>query len=593
MTKDPQRVSAGITSLEGGVDGGRPPNLLPENKCADALNATFRGGYARHRLPYKKLNATMPSGRFQHGAFFDGSSSPCLIAVISGRFYRISLTDYSVLEFTPNNDANSARKRIGWSVTADKWWIYQDNENTPLIYDGAGARRSDVNNGEIPTGNVMSYGRGRITLALPDRTSFRMGDLFGSSSGTRLYDYRDSILKFTENSYLNEGGDFTARVFGSPLNAGPIVAITNIADLDTSLGQGPTMVFTTNCVFSINAPYDRTVWKELNSPIQTVAMINYGATGQNSTTLVNGDIFYRSLDGIRSLIMASRDFSSWGNTPVSTEIGAYLGYDDSWLLEWGSSVVFDNRLISTISPVMTTYGVYHRGLAVLDFDLISSMGERSRPAWEGIWTGLRVLQLVKGYKGGMERLWIFALNSSNEIELWEMPKTGNEDDLITTTQPITWSISGRSDGFGSPRDLKILKCGELFLDDIQGSVTAAVQYREDQQYAIRDWHTTTVCSDVTNSCTTDCVTPSNLRAQVRAKIRLPQPSEVAYEQDRKQTRTFFEVQPKITLTGTCRLRALGMHAKPMPETDTYEEQPSTCYESQAGSDSILTSNVIH
>src|SRR6185295_16706260 len=94
----------------------------------------------------------------------------------------------------------------------------------------------------------------------------------------------------------------------------------------------------------------------------------------NSFVLVNTDAWYRSLDGIRSFIMAQRQFNSGpGNTPMSNEIDQFIDSDSEQWLEWGSAVLFDNRLLQTVSPQMTPNGVYHRGLAVLDFTLTSSM----------------------------------------------------------------------------------------------------------------------------------------------------------------------------------------------------------------------------
>src|ERR1041385_6903574 len=86
---------------------------------------------------------------------------------------------------------------------------------------------------------------------------------------------------------------------------------------DTALGQGPMLVGTPNVVFTVNLPFDRTTWKNLAEALQTANPI-VGPVSQDSVINVNGDLWYRSLDGIRSYITAQRQFNgAWGNTPQS------------------------------------------------------------------------------------------------------------------------------------------------------------------------------------------------------------------------------------------------------------------------------------
>ncbi|MES2367029.1 MAG: hypothetical protein V4563_14230 [Pseudomonadota bacterium] len=652
METDPKRLVAGTINLAGGIDSGRAPNTLAVNQAAFAVNTTMRGGFANSRPPLTKKPATIPQGRFQHAAFFDGTGTPMIMLVVDGHFYRINPETYEVQEFTGNrhasvftvndfvtpaiastvnvnvgvtenfnlkypvliiglfeytltaivsdtvitvrndfhsagdtiprgtavnfiaDDENPASDTMGWSVQAENYWIYQNNRSLPVIFDGASMRRADIRRSEIPVGNVIEYGMGRLTVALPDRKSFRMGDLVGGPSGTLTFGFIDSILRFTENNIVTEGGDFVARIFGAPSRSGPIRAIRYTANLDTSLGQGPMMVFTTNTVFSIQAPFDRTTWATLNSPIQTVSAVEYGASAQESTILFNSDVYYRSPDGIRSLILARRYFTTPGNTPISTEVSRVLDKDDGWLLEYGSAVVFDNRLLMTVSPVMTDYGVYHRGLVVFDAHLLSSMGAKSPPVWEGIWSGLNVLKILKGSVNGIEHCWIFALNADNELELWELlpSKAGGVGDFNgETTLRVARAMELRSEDFGSAMDLKRLDGGVLFLDQVEGNVDVTLQYREDAQNCWRDWYSFRVCA-VNETCNPDgCAIPANLQPQTKSKIRIPTPPEEDDLPNKKLTRVGYEFQPRITITGKARFRGLRLNAMPEEEIAGFEE----------------------
>lgn len=655
METDPKRLTAGTLNLQGGIDSGRAPHTLQPNQAAFAVNTTMRGGFANGRPPFSKRPASLPSGRFQHASFFDGTGVPMLMLVVDGHFYRIDPETYAVQEFTgtkhgevftvndftvpglsdvvdvnvgvteafnitfpivtiggidyqldsiisdtvirvrnildtPGNiiprgtsvvfvadDENPASDRQGWSVQAENYWIYQNNRSLPVIFNGASMRRADIRKKEVPVGNVMEYGMGRLAVALPDRTSFRMGDLVGGPSGTLTLNFLDALLRFTENDIVTEGGDFVARIFGAPSRSGPIRAIRYTANLDTSLGQGPMMVFTTNTVFSVQAPFDRTLWATLNSPIQTVAAVEYGASAQDSTILFNSDVYYRSPDGIRSLIQARRSFLTPGNTPISTEVSRVLMKDDGWLLEYGSSVVFDNRLLTTVSPVITEYGVYHRGLVVMDAHLLSAMGNKLPAVWEGIWSGLNILKIVKGSVNGIEHCWIFALNADNELELWELlPSSSSQrgDNNGATTLRVARAMELRSEDFGAPFDLKRLDGGVMFLDQVEGTVDISLQYREDAQSCWRNWHSFQVCSTMTTCSPAECTIPGNLQSQSKSKIRIPTPPEDEDEIGHKMARVGYEFQPRVLITGKARFRGLRMNAYVQEElADGYEVAP--------------------
>ena len=67
---------------------------------------------------------------------------------------------------------------------------------------------------------------------------------------------------------------------------------------------GELFLNSSNGAFSVNAPVDRTIWKNLTYPIQTVCLIDYGPTGPRNGASVNGDWWYRSVDGVRSFRVA-------------------------------------------------------------------------------------------------------------------------------------------------------------------------------------------------------------------------------------------------------------------------------------------------
>lgn len=456
-------------------------------------------------------------------------------------------------------ETNPAHMTQAWMWQAEKWMIVQDGQSVPIFYNGATARRAGPN--EIKPGKCGTYGMGRNWYALTDERSFRATDLVFGASGTAAEDYRDAVLKETENTFLNGGGDFT-----TPQNAGGIKGLRFIANLDTSLGQGPLMVCTPNQIFSVQAPLDRTQWQNLENPIQTIALIANGALGQKNTILVNGDLFFRAKDGIRSFKMARAEFGQWSNTPQSQEMNRVLERDDQWLLNYGSAILFDNRIIVTASPAFTNHGVYHRGTVALDLDLLGSMSQKLPPAYDGLETGLNVLQLVTGdFKAG-QRAFAFHLTTGNKIELYEITK---DEKFDNTDDPISWVIETRSFTFGSPFELKKLEGGDIWIDRLTGTGTFKVYYRSDQNPCWQFWQEWEECATYRDCEAIDpltgCQTVLNFSEQFRPRMGLAQPNDDIEAVTGRPYRNGYEFQLRLEFTGFFRLKQVRLKALEVQE----------------------------
>lgn len=463
-------------------------------------------------------------------------------------------------------DINNPNLTIGWSEQVENYWVYQDNVSLPIIFDGSTSVRSNQSENQIPVGNVMCYTQGRLAVALPDRYSFRVGDLVFGSSGTIQNQDRDAPLYFTENTYLNEGGDFQARVFGAPSQFGPILSMKAGAMTDTALGQGPLLVGQAYMVFSVQLPFDRTTWKDLTQAMQTANPVN-GPLGQDSTVLINTDMWYRRIDGIGSYITAQRQFNgSWINTPMSAEISDFLDNDTSSLLENGSGVFFGNRLLETVSPVNSPYGIYHRGLAVLDFDLVSTIRKRSGPCWEGIWTGLKILKILKCNANGVERCFLYCLgNATNQIEIWELDLNALFDEGPT---PIQWSIDLRSMICGDIDQFKRLETGRIGLTDINGAISGVITYRTDRSPCYQPWDSFSICAANADCGPPACAGPHTYREQARVPIDLFMPPDTYDPIAHRKYRTGYQFQPRMENVGAFAVESFRIFALDQPENLT-------------------------
>jgi hypothetical protein len=247
---------------------------------------------------------------------------------------------------------------------------------------------------------------------------------------------------------------------------------------------------------------------------------------------------------------------------MSDEIRTILDFDQRQTLSHASSILFDNRLLSTVSPVWTNRGTYFRGLVALDFFTVSGIGRQSPPSWNGIWCGLKMLQLVTATVDKVERAFIFTLSSSSKIELWELSRDAKTDN---GAKPIKWSFETRSfrfndGGFG----LKQLMTGEQFIDELYGTVNFNLSFRPDQMPLWTPWINWSECAVSADCATPTCgspqIGPQEYRLQYRAKTRFPQPSDECNQSVGTPMNLGYEFQAREEITGHCRVKSLVLHA---------------------------------
>lgn len=457
-----------------------------------------------------------------------------------GSFGRISVTAQAANTITFNNiDLPSAFYAPGVP-------IYEGGTFTP----------------QFPPGRMGCYGLGRVWMALANGRNFIAGDIVGGPSGTPANEFRDAILNITENQYLFGGGLFTV-----PGAVGDIRAMLFTATLDVSLGQGPLQIFTPTHVFSCAAPVERIQWQSITNPILTESLIANGGLGQNSTIQSNSDTFFRSLDGVRSLVLARREFATWGNVPLSREMSRTIDVDLEENLPYGSAVVFDNRLLMTTHPsFVANRGTVHDGVVVINFDPLSVMGEKAPSVWDGTWPGLKAFQLLTGEFSLKQRCCVFVLTADNKIGLREITKSptifkessqfaDNLDEL-----PIFWFFESPAffnKDVNQDRSYLSLENGEIYVDELRGSVKFEAFYKPDQWPCWIPWHTWIECQNVTGT---------NDQPQFRPRMGLGTPKKS--DCDTSTNRPFpwgYTFQFKLQITGHCRFLGAKFMAVTQPE----------------------------
>ncbi len=596
---DKIRIFDGFSDLAGGMDAGRNPSLIEKNQCARADNLVFRGGimttrpgahitYRVHTNPNMLYNAdgtyggdvgkiggmdsahNFGAGIMQGAVYYapGGGKRECIMAMIGGRLYRVTpvpsvgLPGFGqTLEITEIalDKRNSDTLNKAFLVQADRFCVIQDGQSKPIVYDGVSASRSD----DIPVGTIMSYGMGRLVVVVHDYREIIFGDLYGSHDG----DPSLSVLKFTETGFLNEGGAASIS-----FALGKISGLHFVPQQDTSVGDGELIAFSEGGMSTFQMALPREQWKESN--FQRVILYNVGARGWRSIVSIGEDVWFRSDDGWRSYRQARAEQGGWTHLPMSTEVRTWTDSDTVKLLDYGSAIYFDNRLLSTCTPYPNGGRPFHNGLIVLDFDVLSTFGQAAKPAWDGHWTfsDKKIVQLVQGSFHGKHQAFMFTVDTTINF-IHEITRADSDDRYSAvepTPVPIDWQLIPRSLDFDSPFNEKELFGADIWVDGVKTpDMTITLQYRPDQHPNWTDWQTLPGISPVG---TAQAITPGGvptLRPNIfpRRTVEKPANSVDGSEFTGRNMRRGYELQPRLTGSGHCAIRKFRMHAKQLVEND--------------------------
>lgn len=598
------RITTGQVSWDGGVNSSVNPTIasaanptgLKPNQTAWQNNCTNRGACISPRFGWQDLAAfAVGIGIFQEANLYSPRFSfPYIIAQIAGRTFAIHVENdpVTIVEITIPGNPNPANIEQAWMTQGEEFLIIQDGVSEPLVWDGVVLRRISAMGGTPPylrTAESMLYYQGRIWEALG--REYWAGDIVGNpasiGNGTAAYGGRDAILHMVENTFTSIGGSFTV-----PTTAGNIRALNYPANINNFLGQGPLLIFTRQQIYAADIPISRTAWVATNNNTGItvkVAQINFGTTSDRSVVHVNGDVFYQSVDGVRSLFTAVRNFGEWGDLPISVEEARAINLNDRALLRFGSGITFDNRLLETALPFQTDVGVCHKGILPLNFDLVSTLAEKKPPAWEGLNVGVDILRLLRGDFGGRERAFALVRSSiTGGIECWELTNYLLEDNNKFGNARVSFLFETPAFTWGDPFTLKELDTLELHIDQLYGQVELAVQMRPDQWPCWEDWTQWIECSP-RNDCEDcgvllpdECYPQQIYPMQYRATIVLPKPPTRCARTQARPLNIGYQFQFRFLIKGHCRIRGIMVHAFPRDKQPYLSVTPG-CFSAGCGS----------
>jgi hypothetical protein len=492
-----------------GVNSAVRPDLIGPNQVSWAMNATVRDGKPRTRTALVQ-RAFLPNGRVQGAGFFNVGNGE-IILMIGGRPYRITATgDNFTTQALELPWYNSTTLPTAWMCETSGYFVIQDGESAPIIYNGGSIRRSDIFNNEVPIGRQMAYGNGRLAVAVAGH-NLKVGD---------ITDGDGSELLFTETNYLSNGGAF--------FYPNEITALAFLPSNNTTTGYGSLMVFGLRSTDSLRLEItQRDLWSTIPG-FQVVVLDNIGACSQMSIVRVNQDLYWRDAKGeVRSLRSAAAAADSPGNSSISREVSRIVDFEtDNWLTQSGG-MFFDNRIFFLSSPFLSDDNVTaFQNIISLDAAPLATMRSKAPPAYDGVWNGAQFTRMVKGMFNGVERGFVISSDADGLNRLWEFVPGQRTDIYLTdgTTMAkadsrIVSQVEFRRFGMDEPNQLKRLTRADIYPSEIEGDVNVKLYWRvgnTDQWFFCDE---VDFCAQMTDGTSTVPHDWKNLRAQTRLQIR--------------------------------------------------------------------------
>ncbi len=570
---DAQLVPYNLETYSGGVSSAVSPDLLPANQAAWGMNADFRG-IKVHTRPNIAQRMYLPSGLIQGLGYFNVQGG-MLIAMVSGVLYRLRIGVYNqnfsweqiVLPWY-----NSPAIKQIWMCQTVESFIIQDGQSAPIIYDRSTARRADPTLNEVPIGNQMAYGNGRLWVAIKGN-QLVAGDIRTNVAGSELF--------FTETQYLFGGG---ALIFGDNITALSFTAVTGTSDLGALIVMGRNFTETVRADIT-----GRDQWSSYPGFV-TNALRNVGTPSGWTLVLVNQDLMWRdALGGIRSL---SNALNSSSNLPISREVARLVNFDSQQLLGFSSGVYFDNRLLMTSSPFINKQGgVSHRDLISLDFAPVSTMQGQASPAYNGTWQGVNWTKLVSGEfnnqtrafgvssdEDGFNRLWEFETGELTDIYISDGTGMTDGTALPTASSPIEAFVEYPRVDFGDPKRRKRLARADVWMSNISDEVEVTIYWRPDNNQKWTKWDSIKQYAIVQDPATVAPHVWKNLLPEQRPLVKSFSIPETTDDVTKYALEVGAGFQLRVAWTGSLRLERVVLWASAIDDTDYVmrEGQEETC-----------------
>jgi len=280
---------------------------------------------------------------------------------------------------------------------------------------------------DMPLSNLSVFAHGRYWVAT--KQNILNAGNFILAKGLTL-EARENVLNFYEETYPSSGGGFTA-----PSEMGEITSVSVVPQSNELNGHGDVMVGCRNGFFSI-APNRKVRNEWTNDPdMQKHVFTGKGSAAHQSLAIFGNQIFYRDSDyGISSL---NRDIAAYQQkTPLSNVSDAafeYLEYDrNSANIQYCSSFATDKRLLTTVGHVKensSLMGIHRYARGLVSMVIHRDESGNSSMAWEGMWTGPRVVAAAVIETSGIKRGVVASFDTDRKNRLYYIDEARRGEDI--------------------------------------------------------------------------------------------------------------------------------------------------------------------
>jgi len=497
-------VPDGQLSFEGGQDASMPPSRLPQNKYAGGVNVSTSKGVISPRYGYERKTLTFPSGGYSYRfnkvanfkVLFETGKFQCmlpyeiggkahLIVVISGVIFLINIDTYvaSVLTLNSETQLNESAPRINGTV-AGRFAVLFDFPARPIIIEGHVASRSNVDFDEVPVSNMGTYNQSRLFFS-------NFGNEF--SAGDPVGNTFTPYAPVTITEIVLEGSPFFGDVYQMPSrNNNAITAMATLQRSDESTGIGQLITATKEEIWAYNTDVGRDEWLAGKFGIQISDKA--GIAGNRAYTNVNSDIFFVSGDGqLRTLSAAQNEQKTWARVPISSEVDNWISYISDELIPYSTLTYFNNKIFWTVRPYRIParrldgspiLDVAHSGVVVLDTANVSRMGSEAAPAWDGLWVGVRPMDMCVV----QEHMFIMSKEYYSRNALYEVdPELKFDRTHEGKRRQIQGTLYTREHFFNDLFDTKKLVTIELGISDIKGQFEVGIDWKPSHSSNFSFW----------------------------------------------------------------------------------------------------------
>ena len=494
------------TNFLGGQDASKTPGLVPENAYSAGVNMsvskgvpTPRWGNIKKKLTFPDSTLRLPNGRevsyeniFRSGRFqalipYTISAQYYLLIVVSGVMFLVNHDTFEVDIITlPNGGSlNENTPRLNWS-NAGRFLVIFDYPNYPVILEGITARRADPAQYEVPVSTIGAYNQNRLFIGNAGQ-DYTGGDPTGSLAAP------NAPITFKE--VLQPAAPYFGQLFSLPTDnlQDTITAMGFLQFVDESTGIGPMIVGTSRAVYAMQTQVPRAQWD--SSTFSKMFVYNAGIVGQRALANVNTDIFFLSSDGqLRTASMSRQEQGKWSRTPISREVQNWLVCHDSTLLPYSVVSYFNNKVLVSANPYHTPalsqdgspiFDVAFGGFVILELDNLATLGKDAQPAWAGLWTGMRPMDVATIN----EQCFVMSKDAGFSNQLYQMDPeitydVEEETGLIRYAPAVLYT---RRYDCENPFQNKDLHSLDLGLRNVKGNFSIDVKFKPSHGSKFVEW----------------------------------------------------------------------------------------------------------